>query len=173
MEKTNVATKEVKTVKAVKTDYKSVAEKLEKAFKDIKSVDVVADTNLENPKSDSYTEYTYIHFFNPGTKKDMFGCYLIGKNRTRFALSLSVEDKLEGLDVTPVEKSIKGEKKKVAVDVICANEDAVVVAKKIISAYQSNAKKPAAEKKVAEKKPAEKKPAAKATKTTTKKVANK
>lgn len=178
MEKTNVATKEVKTVEAVKTarpktDYKSVAEKMEKAFKDIKSVDVIADTNLENPKSDSYTEYTYIHFFNPGTKKDMFGCYLIGKNRTRFALSLSVEDKLEGLDVTPVEKNIKGEKKKVAVDVICANEDAVVVAKKIISAYQQSKK--TAETPKAEKKPvSEKKPAAKAEKKPApKKAANK
>ena len=178
MKKTNVTTQEVATKateKAVKTatpktDYKAVAEKIEKAFKDIKSVDVIADTNLDEPKSFAQKEYRYIHFFNPGTKKDMFGCYQIGKNRIRFALSLSVENQLDGLDVQPVEKKIKGEKKKVAVDVICNSEDAVVVAKKIISAYQS---KPAAEKKVVEKKPAEKKPAAKATKTTTKKVVNK
>lgn len=158
MAKTNVATKTTvakkvapktvapKTEKKVaekkadpkpKTDYKAVAESLEAAFKSDKTVDVIADSKLENPKSVTYTDFTYIHFYKKGTEKDLFGCYLIGKNRTRFALNLAVENQLEGLDVTPVEKKIKGEKKKVAVDVICKNEDAVVVAKKIISAYQN------------------------------------
>ena len=138
-EKKAVATKpaEKKAEPKPKTDYKAIAESIEAAFKSDKTVDVIADTKLENPKSVTYTEYTYIHFYKTGTTKDLFGCYLIGKNRTRFALSLAVEDQLEGLNVTPVEKKIKGEKKKVAVDVICDNADAVVVAKKIISAYAS------------------------------------
>ena len=148
-----------------KTDYKAVAESLEAAFKSDKTVDVIADTNKQNPKSVTYTEYTYIHFYKKGTEKDLFGCYLIGKGRTRFALNLAVEDQLTGLDVTPVEKKIKGEKKKVAVDVICKNEDAVVVAKKIIAAYQNI---PAKEKPAKAEKPT------KATeKKTTEKVANK
>ena len=148
-----------------KTDYKAVAESLEAAFKSDKTVDVIADTNKQNPKSVTYTEYTYIHFYKKGTEKDLFGCYLIGKGRTRFALNLAVEDQLDGLDVTTVEKKIKGEKRKVAVDVICKNEDAVVVAKKIISAYQNI---PAKEKPAKAEKPT------KATeKKTTEKVANK
>ena len=154
----NVAEKKPAEKKAEpkpKTDYKAIAESLEAAFKSDKTVDVIADTKLENPKSVTYTEYTYIHFYKTGTTKDLFGCYLIGKGRTRFALNLAVEDQLDGLDVTPVEKKIKGEKKKVAVDVICKNEDAVVVAQKIIAAYQNI---PAKEKpaKVTEKKSTEK-----------------
>lgn len=134
----NKTAKEVVAKKEVKKfDYKAVAENLEKSFKADKRVDVIADTKLENPKSNTYSDFTYIHFFKSGTQKDMFGCYLIGKGRTRFALSLAVAEYIKGLPVQPVEKKIKGEKKLVAIDVICANEDAVDVANTIIEAYAS------------------------------------
>lgn len=143
----NKTAKEVVAKKEVKKfDYKAVAESMEKSFKADKRVDVIADTKLETPKSNTYSDFTYIHFFKPGTQKDMFGCYLIGKGRTRFALSLAVAEYIKGLPVQPVEKKIKGEKKLVAIDVICANEDAVDVANTIIEAYASIPAKPKKEK---------------------------
>lgn len=163
MENTTKTTKVAEKKEVKKFDYKAVAESMEKSFKADKRVDVIADTKLETPKSNTYSEFTYIHFFKPGTQKDMFGCYLIGKGRTRFALSLAVAEYIKGLPVQPVEKKIKGEKKLVAIDVICANEDAVDVANTIIDAYASIPVKPKKEKPAkAEKKPAEKKSETKA-----------
>lgn len=146
-----VVAKAVDKKEVKKFDYKAVAESFEAAFKNDARVTVIADTKLEIPKSNTYSEYTYIHFFKSGTQKDMFGCYLIGKGRTRFALSLAVAEYIKGLPVQPVEKKIKGEKKLVAIDVICANEDAVNVANTIIEAYANIPVKPKKEKKVAEK----------------------
>ncbi len=168
-----------------KTDFKAIAEGIESAFKADKTVDVKADTSLNDPRALSESDYRYIHFYNPGTEKHMFGCYLIGKGRVRFALSLKVEEFLsKDLTITPVLKAKKKgeEKRKVAIDVICDVADAADVAKKIISAYQQipakvKAEKPAkAEKKTTEKKPAEKKAEPKkvtAKKAEPKKVANK
>lgn len=170
-------TKAVAEKKAVekqpKIDKKAVAEKLEATFKSDKTVDVVADTNREYAKSVTYQDYSYIHFYNPGTEKDMFGCYLIGKGKVRFALSMAVAEFLDAsLTVKPVFKKIKDEKRQVAIDVICDIQDAADVAKKIISAYQSKpAKAEKSEKKAVEKKPAaEKKTVAKKA-TTAKKAA--
>jgi len=154
-----VVAKAVDKKEVKKFDYKAVAESFEAAFKNDARVTVIADTKLENPKSNTYSDYTYVHFFKSGTQKDMFGCYLIGKGRTRFALSLAVAEYIKGLPVQPVEKKIKGEKKLVAIDVICANEDAVNVANTIIEAYASipvKSKKEIAEKSEPKK---EKKPA--------------
>ena len=175
---------ETKEIKAVKTDYRKIAEEIEAAFKPNKIVDVIADTKHTDPKALSEDDYRYIHFYKAGTEKNLFGCYLIGKQRVRFALSLSVAEFLdEGLNVKPVEKKRGEEKRLVAVDVICEVQDAVAVAEKIITAYQNI---PAKEKKVAEKKAEEKAPstkkkavkkpaqkkATKVTKQETKKVAN-
>ena len=175
-----MAKEEVKVVETkVAVDYKALAESIEKAFKADKSVDVVTDTRMENPRAMTEPEYRYIHFYNPGTEKNLFGMYIVGKNRVRFALNLKVEEFLDaGLEKRPVEKKIKGEKRKVAVDVYCEIQDAVEVAKKIIAAYQSipvKEKTPAKEKKSevkAEKKPSTKKKVSEK-KVTTKKTTTK
>lgn len=173
-----VATKEVK-----KFDYKAFAESIEAAFKSDKTADVIADSNIKaGPKNTTLADYRYVHFYKPNTEKDIFGMYLIGHEQTRFALNLKVEEFLDaGLNIKPVEKKVKGSdtKRKVAIDVICDNKDAVAVAKKILTAYSKIKpvekkpveKKPAAPK--AEKKATEKKPAPKkqTTKATEKKVA--
>jgi len=162
--------------KAAKVDYKQLAAGIEAAFKSSKTVDVVADTNMKDPKALSENDFRYIHFYRANTEKNLFGCYLVGKNRVRFALSLSVRDFLDkDLDVRPVEKKRGEEKRLVAVDVYCDIQDAVVVAEKIITAYMNipvKEKKEPAEKKEAKKvvqKPEQKK----TTKATTKKVVKK
>ena len=145
---------ETVAVKAAKVDYRQIAEGIEAAFKTNKTVDVVADTKLTDPKALSENDFRYIHFYRANTEKNLFGCYLVGKNKVRFALNLSVRDFLDkDLDVRPVEKKRGEEKKLVAVDVYCDIQDAVAVAEKIITAYMNITVK---EKKVAEK-PAEKK----------------
>ena len=186
MAKTNVS-KEVKTTKAVaekkvapksvapktekkvekkaepkpKTDFKAIAENVEKAFKADKRVDVIADTNLEHPKSTTYQDYTNIHFFKPGTERKMFGCYIQGKNVTHFAVSLKMADMLDkDLNARVFEKSSKNkttgevEKKPAFIIVECPNEEIVETAKKIISAFENVPEKPA---KKATKKSTEKK----------------
>ena len=172
--KTTKATKEV--VKKEVFDFKGYAESIEAAFKENKDADVIADTNLkEGPKNTTIADYRYIHFYKPGTQKDIFGMYIVGKGKVRFALNLKVEAYLDSkLEKKDVEKKVKGEKRKVAIDVYCDQKDAVVVAKSILTAYQQikpvEKKQPEkAEKKApaAEKKPAPKKQ----TKTTQKKVA--
>jgi len=132
--------KEVKVVetKVAKVDYKALAEGIEKAFKASKEVDVVADTKKENPNALSESDYRYIHFYKAGTEKNIFGCYLIGKGKVRFALNLAVEQFLDkDLTVKPVLKKRGEEKKKTAVDVFCDIQDAPEVAKKILEAYKS------------------------------------
>jgi len=184
MAKTNVATKEVtKNIKAVaekkaavkttapktekkvaekkaepkpKTDYKAIAENIEKAFKADKSVDVIADTNREYPKSVTYTDYSFIHFYNPGTEKDMFQLYITGKSG-KFLIRKSAAEFLDkSIEQKPAEKTVKGEKKIIHIEVKCPVEAVPEVAKKIIAAYQSvpaKAEKPAkATKKSTEKK---------------------
>lgn len=169
MAKTNVATKEV-TKKAVatkpaekkaepkpKTDYKAIAENIEKAFKADKSVDVIADTNREYPKSVTYTDYSFIHFYNPGTEKDMFQLYITGKSG-KFLIRKSAAEFLDkSIEQKPAEKTVKGEKKIIHIEVKCPVEAVPEVAKKIIAAYQSV--------------PAKAEKPAKATKKTTEKVA--
>ena len=170
---------ETVAVKAAKVDYRQLAAGIEAAFKTNKTVDVVADTNMKDPKALSENDFRYIHFYRANTEKNLFGCYLVGKNRVRFALNLAVRDFLDkDLDVRPVEKKRGEEKRLVAVDVYCDIQDAVAVAEKIITAY---ANIPVKEKKVAEKKATEKKEAKivkkpeqkKTTKATVKKVVKK
>ena len=150
-----------------KTDYKALAESIENAFKSDKTVDVVADTKKEYPKSMTENDYRYIHFYNPGTEKNMFGLY-IKSNAAKFAVATNVSQYLDkGLSISPVEKKIKGEKKVAYVVVSCPHTDIVDTAKKIISAYQSKPEKKSeskAEKRVEK---------STAKKTTAKKVANK
>lgn len=178
MAKTNVAEKVTEKKVAQKIDYKALAESIENAFKSDKTVDVVADTKKDYPKSMTENDYRYIHFYNPGTEKNMFGLY-IKSNAAKFAVANNVGEYLDkGLTVSPVEKKIKGEKKIAYLVVSCPHTDIVDTAKKIISAYQSKpakaektkAEKP--EKKAEPKKVVEKKPTT-TVKKTTKKVANK
>lgn len=186
-----VATKVEKTEKKVveKFDCKGFAESIEKAFADDKRVEVVADTNLKGgPRNTCLAEYHFIHFYTPGQtkaiKKDLFQLYIDSKN-AKFLVTTKVADFLDtGLNVIPVEKTVKGEKRIIHIRVTCDHKDVEAVAKKLISAFEKRtAATPAkAEKKKAEKKPAapkaekkatEKKPAPKkqTTKATEKKVA--
>lgn len=172
--------KETVAVKAAKVDYRQIAEGIEAAFKTNKTVDVVADTKLTDPKALSENDFRYIHFYRANTEKNLFGCYLVGKNKVRFALNLSVRDFLDkDLDVRPVEKKRGEEKRLVAVDVYCDIQDAVAVAEKIITAYMNipvKEKKEPAEKKETKKvvkKPEQKKTVKATVKKAVKKVANK
>lgn len=157
MEKKNV--KEVTEQKATKVvfDYKALAESIEKAFKSNKTVDVVVDTKLEKgPQNTCEADYRYIHFYNPGTTKNMFGLY-IKKNVAKFAVAASLASVLDkSLTVQPViKKNKKGEERVAYLVVSCGYTDIQSTAEKIIAAYQN---RPKTEKKVAEKK-VEKKPA--------------
>ena len=151
MAKTDVKVAEKKVAVAPKIDYKALAENIESAFKSDKTVDVVADTKRDYPKSMTENDYRYIHFYNPGTEKNMFGLY-IKSNAAKFAVATNVSQYLDkGLSISPVEKKIKGEKKTVYVVVSCPHTEIVDTAKKIIAAYQSKPEKklePKAEKKV-------------------------
>ena len=175
-----VAKKEVKK-EAVKVayDFKALAESMENAFKADKRVDVVADSKLpRGPQNTTEAEWRYVHFYNPGTEKNMFGCYVQTKEYTKFSMPLKVESYLDkSLKVEQVIKTVNGKKKPVYLVVSCPNADVIATAKKILEGFEKyRAATPAkAEKKKAEPK-AEKKPAPKQTtakKTTAKKVVNK
>lgn len=154
-EKKAVEKKEVK-----KFDYKAVAEATEKAFKSDARVEVIADTNKENPSALAYDDYKFIHFYTPGTEKDLFQLY-ISKKGAKFIIRLaaadyldkSVERKVEEKTIT--NKAGEKQKKPIHVTVQCPIEAISDVAGKIIDAYASiPAKEPKAKKK-AEKKTAE------------------
>ena len=177
---TKVATKEVakKEVKkeAVKVayDFKALAESMENAFKADKRVDVVADTKLpKGPQNTTEAEWRYVHFYNPGTEKNIFGCYVQTKDYTKFSMCLKVEPFLDkSLKTEKVMKKVKGEKKPVYLVVSCPNADVIPTAKKILEGFEKyRAAAPA--KKQTEKKPAAEKKAEpkKQTKATEKKVA--
>ena len=175
--KTTKATKEVakKEVKkeAVKVayDFKALAESMENAFKADKRVDVVADTKLpKGPQNTTESDWRYVHFYNPGTEKNMFGCYVQTKEYTKFSMPLKVEQYLDkSLKTEQVIKTVKDKKKPVYLVVSCPNTEVISTAKKILEGFEkyraaAPAKKEKAEKKPVEKKaPAEKKPATKAT----------
>ena len=120
-----------------KTDYKAIAENVEKAFKSDKTVDVIADSNMEYPRSTTEGDYKYIHFFNPGTEKNMFGCYIQTATTTKFAISNKAVEYLDkSVKAVPVVKKIKDVEKTAYYVVECKNEEIVDIAKKIIPAYQ-------------------------------------
>ena len=185
---TKVATKEVakKEVKkeAVKVayDFKALAESMENAFKADKRVDVVADSKLpRGPQNTTEADWRYVHFYNPGTEKNMFGCYVQTKEYTKFSMPLKVESYLDkSLKIEQVIKTVNGKKKPVYLVVSCPNADVIATAKKILEGFEKyRAATPAkAEKKKAEPK-AEKKVEKSTTKqttakkTTAKKVVNK
>ena len=180
MENKTVETKkETAKKEVVKFDFKGFANSVVTAFQSDTRVDVIADTDMpKGPRNTTLAEYRYIHFFKSGTEKNMFGCYIVSNGKVRFALNLAVEQYLDaGLTKKDVQKTVKGEKKKVAVDVYCDIQDAISVAQLIVTAYQSipakETKKKDAKKSEPKQTPAksEKKPAAK--KTTTKKPAKK
>lgn len=111
-----------------KADYKAIAESIEKAFKADKSVDVIADTNREYPKSVTYTDYSFIHFYNPGTEKDMFQLYITGKSG-KFIIKGTAADYLDkSVEYTPSNRYIL---------VKCPIDLIPEVAKKVIAACQS------------------------------------
>ena len=177
-----VAKKEVKKAAKVAYDFKALAESMEDAFKADTRVDVVADSKLpRGPQNTTEADWRYVHFYNPGTEKNMFGCYVQTKEYTKFSMPLKVESYLDkSLKIEQVIKTVKGKKKPVYLVVSCPNGDVIDTAKKILEGFEKyRAATPAkAEKKPVEKKaPAEKKPAPKkqttAKKTTTKKVVNK
>lgn len=157
----NKTVKEV--VKKQVVDFKALAESVEDAFGKIDTVDVIADSNLpKGPKYTTLAEYRMVHFYKPGTEKDMF--QLI--NNTKGAKFIVTAKVAEFLD-----KSIEFKPSNRYILVLTKAEDIVDTAKKIISAYQSipakepkpkkKTEKAISEKKTTEKKSAEKKPAAK------------
>lgn len=135
VEKT-VAPKTEKKV-AVKTDYKAVAENIEKAFKADKRVDVIADSNREYPKSVTYTDYSFIHFYNPGTEKDMFQLYITGKSG-KFIIKGTAADYLDkSVEYTPSNRYILV---KCPIDLIPEVADKVIAACQSIPAKEKPAK---------------------------------
>ena len=134
---TKAVKKPAEKVEKPKVDYKAIAENVEKAFKSDKTVDVIADSNMEYPRSTTEGDYKYIHFFNPGTEKNMFGCYIQTATTTKFAISNKVVEYLDkSVKAVPVVKKIKDVEKIAYYVVECKNEEIVDIAKKIIPAYQ-------------------------------------
>ena len=179
--------KEVKK-EAVKVayDFKALAESMENAFKADKRVDVVADSKLpKGPQNTTEADWRYVHFYNPGTEKNMFGCYVQTKDYTKFSMPLKVEPYLDkSLKIEPVIKTVKDKKKPVYLVVSCPNSEVIDTAKKIIEGFEKyraaipekKKAEPKAEKKApakTEKKPAEKKAPVAKKQTVAKKAANK
>lgn len=139
-----MAKTEVKEVKA-KFDKKAFSDKIIKAFKNSKDVDVVADTDRE--QSINKDEYEYIHFYKKETENNLFQLYVKNKD-CKFVVGLTLADFLsEGEEyvITPVEKK-RGEEKKVAyIRITCEHDKAVDVAKMIIAAYKAKIKVQAVE----------------------------
>lgn len=135
-------TKEVQVVetKAAKVDKKVLAESIEKAFKDNKVVDVIADTNLENPTALSYEEYRFIHFYRKGTQKDLFQLYITGKTGEFFVRKQAAEFLGEEVEKKPATKKIKGEVKVIHIIVKAPIETVPEVAEKILTACVENDK---------------------------------
>ena len=173
---TKPATTKPATTKAVETknqtpkfDMRAAAEKIEAAFKTNKDVDVIADSNRETPSAITYDDYRFIHFYNPGTEKDMFQLYISSKSGKFIIRTTAAEYLDKSVEQKAAEKKVKGEKKIIHVVVTCPIDLVPDVAKKIITAYQSIPAKPVKEKKAE----AAEKPAAPAEKKTTKKPAEK
>ena len=139
--------KKVEKKQVEKFNFKATAESIESAFKADKSVDVIADSNRDYPKSVTYTDYSFIHFYNPGTEKDMFQLYINSKS-AKFIVRNKVVEYLKGVNTSPVEKTVKGKKQIIHTIVSCPLADTTDIAKKIIAAYQSI---PVVEKKVEKK----------------------
>ena len=188
MSEKKVVVAEVKEV--VKVSKKEVAESIEKAFKNNKMMDVIADTNLENPTGLSYEDYRFIHFYKKGTTKDLFQLYLTGKTGTFYIRTKVAEHLGEDVEKTPAMKKQKDGSMKVNLFLVKAPIETIpAVAERILDACieneklveQSKAEKEAkksekaeTEKKATKEKVAEKKaPATKAKEKTQKKVANK
>lgn len=177
MEKKNVENTVVENRVATKKatiDFKALAEGVENAFGKIDTVDVIADSNLpKGPKYTTVAEYRLVHFYKPGTDKDMFQLITNSKGATFIVRNKAIEYIDKALTIKPIEKKItvKGEKvqKVIHHEVSCDLQDIADIAKKIISAYQSipvvekkkaepkKKSEPKAEKKATEKKPAAKK----------------
>lgn len=152
-----MAKEEVKVVetKVAKVDRKTLAENIEAAFKKNKSVDVIADTNLENPTGMSYEEYRFIHFYKPGTQKDLFQLYITGNAGTFYVRKTVAEFLGEDVEKTPALKKQKNGEVKVNLYLIKTPIDNVpTVAEKILVACAESEK--AIEQKKAEKKTAKK-----------------
>ena len=158
----NKTAKEVTKKEVVKKqaiDFKALAEQIEDAFGKQDIVDVIADTNLpKGPKYTTLAEYRMVHFYKPGTDKDLFQLISTSKGATFIIRNNAAEYLDKSLTLKPAEKTVtvKGEKvKKVIHHLVLTETNFEVIvdaAKKIIQAYQSiPAKTEKVEKKTAEK----------------------
>jgi len=131
----------VAVVKETKVDRKTIAENIEQAFKDNKMMDVVADTNLENPTGLSYEDYKFIHFYKKGTTKDLFQLYITGKTGTFYVRTVVAEHLGKDVEKTPAMKKQKDGSMKVNLFLVKAPIDTVpTVAEKILDACIENEK---------------------------------
>ena len=121
--------------KVAKVDRKTLAERIEAAFKKNSSVDVIADTNLENPTGMSYEEYRFIHFYKPGTQKDLFQLYITGNSGTFYVRTKVAEFLGKDVEKVPSMKKQKNGEVKVNLYLIKAPiDDVPAVAEKILDA---------------------------------------
>ena len=136
--------KEVTVVetKAAKVDMKTLAQSIEVAFKKHELVDVIADTNLENPTALSYDDYRFIHFYRKGTTKDMFQLYLTSKSG-KFIIRNRVAELLgKDVDKKPITKkdNKKNTQRVIHVEVTTPIDTVNAVAEKIIAACVESTK---------------------------------
>ena len=125
--------------KVAKVDRKTLAERIEAAFKKNSSVDVIADTNLENPTGMSYEEYRFIHFYKPGTQKDLFRLYITGNSGTFYVRTKVAEFVGKDVEIVPSMKKQKNGEVKVNLYLIKAPiDDVPAVAEKILEACAKN-----------------------------------
>ena len=130
-------TEEVKVVetKVARIDRKTLAENIEAAFKKNSLVDVIADTNLENPTGISYEEYRFIHFYKPGTQKDLFQLYITGTSGTFYVRTKVAEFIDPAIEKVPSMKKQKNGEVKVNLYLIkVLIDDVPKVAEKILEA---------------------------------------
>lgn len=121
--------------KVARVDRKTLAERIEAAFKKNSSVDVIADTNLENPTGMSYEEYRFIHFYKPGTQKDLFQLYITGNSGTFYVRTKVAEFLGKDVEKVPSMKKQKNGEVKVNLYLIKTPiDDVPAVAEKILEA---------------------------------------
>ena len=121
--------------KVARVDRKVLAEKIEAAFKKNSSVDVIADTNLENPTGVSYEDYRFIHFYKPGTQKDLFQLYITGNSGTFYVRTKVAEFLGKDVEKVPSMKKQKNGEVKVNLYLIKTPiDDVPKTAEKILEA---------------------------------------
>lgn len=146
-----------------KVDRKALVEAIKEAFKDNKTIDVVADTDFSDEKTGimratAQPEYRYVHIFKKDTTKNCMQWYIHPKNSI-FVIGKGMIDVLPDSDIYEKHLHRKG-----YWEIITSHENTEKTLTSLVSAYEKLQANKAAEAEKAAKAKAEKRAEKKATK---------